>query len=80
MMETRDKMIVGARQTRKALHKQIAAEVFLALDADVMITGPIREQCVSGSVPVTEITTMAELGRFCNIDRGASVACRVNED
>jgi len=70
-------LIVGVRQTRKFLHRGEAAEVLMALDADAAITGPLREFCERENVPVVDFPTMAELGKYCGIDIGASMACRI---
>jgi large subunit ribosomal protein L7A len=71
-----DNLIVGIRQTRKYLHKGEAAEVLVAQDADPVITGPLRELCEKENIPVVDFPTMAELGKYCGIDIGASIACR----
>lgn len=72
-LQTKDK-VVGIKQLKKALSDGRAAKVFFAQDADPKLTGPIRETCQSGSVPVEEVPTMAELGRACGIEVGAAVA------
>ncbi len=72
-----DKLIVGIRQTRKVLQRGEVAEVFMALDADKGITGPLRELCNEENVPVVDFPTMAELGSYCGIEIGASVACKI---
>lgn len=74
MMEN---LIVGIRQTRKFLYRGEATEVLIAQDADSVITGPLKEFCEKESIPVVEFPTMAELGKYCGIDIGASIACRV---
>ncbi|HRX42950.1 MAG TPA: ribosomal L7Ae/L30e/S12e/Gadd45 family protein [Clostridia bacterium] len=71
-----DDLIVGIRQTRKLLHKGEASEIMIAMDADAGITGPLREVCENQGIPVVEFPTMAELGKYCGIEIGASVACR----
>ena len=76
MIDETEKLIVGVRQTRKILQRGEAEEVFIALDADPGITGPIRLNCEDSGIPVNEVPTMSELGRLCSIEIGASVACR----
>ena len=46
-------------------------KVFLACDADRLLTDPIRSAC--GGLPVEEGYTMAQLGRACGIAVGAAV-------
>lgn len=71
-----DNLIVGARQTRKILQRGEAVEVLMALNADPGITDPLREYCEKENVHVVDFPTMAELGSYCKIEIGASVACR----
>ena len=47
--------------------------VYVALDAEKRVTGPIYELCTENHVQMVEITTMAELGDAVGIDVGASV-------
>ena len=68
------KVIVGAKQLRKALKSGLAACVFLASDADPALTDPLVESCRNGSVEVVWVRSMAELGRACGIDVGAAAA------
>ena len=70
---TREK-IVGIKQLRKALKNGTAAKVFVALDADPKLVGPIVDSCQESDVPVEEVPTMAELGKACEIEVGAAVA------
>ena len=72
-LSTHDK-IVGIKQLKKALAAGQTAKVFLALDADPKLTGPIAETCCGSGVPVEEVPTMAELGRACGIEVGAAAA------
>lgn len=76
MMDKLDKLIVGVRQTRKTLQRGEANEVYIALDADPDITGPIRDICTEEDIRVEDFDTMGELGRHCGIEIGASVACQ----
>jgi large subunit ribosomal protein L7A len=62
------------KQLRKALRDGKAAKVFVALDADPKLTGPVYAACQSGGVPLEEVPTMKELGAACDIEVGAAVA------
>ena len=72
-LNTRNK-IVGIKQLRKALKEQTAEKVFVAMDADPMLTDPILAACNEGNVPVEQVGTMQELGKACDIEVGAAVA------
>ncbi len=71
------KMIVGAKQLRKALNKGVARCVFLAENADPAITEPLEELCRQRDVPITWVPSMADLGRACGIEVGAAAAAAV---
>lgn len=71
------KMVVGAKQLRKALEKGTAKFVCLAKNADPAITEPIASQCLALNVPFQWVGTMQELGSACGIDVGAAAAAAV---
>lgn len=75
---TRFRVIVGAKQLRKALQKGICRYVFLAENADPAITEPIVSLCGQVGVPHTWIGSMADLGRACGIDVGAAAAAVID--
>ena len=70
----KSKVVVGAKQLRKALQKGTVRCVFLAENADPAITEPMEEECTARGVPVETEFTLAELGRACRISVGAAVA------
>ena len=72
-----NKVVVGAKQLRKALENGTAQQVFLAENADPALTEPIEAQCKLRSVSYTWIPSMTELGRACGIDVGAAAAAVV---
>ena len=72
------KVVVGAKQLRKALEKGSARYVCLARNADPSITEPIEEKCRALKVPCGWVTSMAELGNACGIEVGAAAAAAVD--
>ena len=72
------KVVVGAKQLRKAFLKNTVRWVFLAENADPAITEPVAVQCKENSVPHTWIPTMADLGRACGIEVGAAAAAVID--
>lgn len=68
------RLIVGAKQIRKALEKGKICAVFLAKNADPEITGPLQAQCQLHHVSCTWVSTMEALGKACGIDVGAAAA------
>ena len=71
------KVLVGAKQIRKALEKDTAIHVFLARNADPAITGPIEAKCKAHQISCAWVASMADLGRACGIDVGAAAAAAV---
>lgn len=71
------RVVVGARQLRKALASGRAVCVFLAKDADPALTEPIAALCRQKQVRCVWVAAMAELGRACGIDVGAAAAAVV---
>lgn len=65
--------VIGVKQSKKAIRDGKAAEVFVALDAEKRVVGPIYELCHEMDTKLTEITTMTELGDAAGIDVGAAV-------
>ena len=72
------RMIVGAKQLRKALISGSARRVYLAKDADPAITEPIMTLCKLHNVEVAWVRSMTDLGQACEIDVGAAAAAVAN--
>lgn len=74
---SKERMVVGAKQLRKALSSGRAQHVFLAENADPAITEPIAAVCIASGIELTWVATMADLGRACGIEVGAAAAATV---
>ena len=74
----KNKVVVGAKQLRKALEKGSAKFVCLAENADPAITQPLEEQCLALRVPFCWVSSMAELGNACGIEVGAAAAAAIH--
>jgi len=68
------KRVVGIKQLRRALREGTAVRVYIAENADLHLTDPVREICREAGLPVVSVPTMAELGEACSIEVGAAVA------
>ena len=66
--------VVGAKQTKRAVNEGKSRVVFLADDADPIVTQPMEALCREKNVPVEVVSTMKELGAVCGIAVGAAVA------
>ncbi len=68
------KVVVGAKQLRKALIAGRARQVYLALDADPAITEPFAALCDDNRIAFDWVRSMADLGNACGIEVGAATA------
>ena len=70
--ETR--MVVGAKQLKKALRDGLAGYVYLARNADPSLTEPLEALCQQNNVPFAWVPSMLDLGKYCGIEVGAAAA------
>ena len=75
---TGTKMVVGAKQLRKALQNGRASRVYLAKNADPAITEPLASLCHKHDIPCAWVPSMLELGKQCGIEVGAAAAAAVH--
>ena len=74
------KVVVGMKQLKKALLKGTARYVFLAENADPVVTEPIETMCRQRSVEFSWVPSKSDLGQACGIDVGASAAAVLAND
>ena len=72
------RVVVGAKQLKKAVLNGRAKYVFLALNADPAITEPLEELCLGRNIQISWVASMADLGSACGIEVGAAAAAVVN--
>ncbi|MFO7245496.1 MAG: ribosomal L7Ae/L30e/S12e/Gadd45 family protein [Thermaerobacter sp.] len=70
---------VGTKQTLKAAVRGLAAEVFVARDAEEHVVRGVIQACRDRGITITYVDTMAELGRACGIKVGAASAAILKE-
>ena len=73
------KMVVGAKQLRKALSCGKARRVYLAVNADPAITEPIMALCRENGVSYAWVKSMKDLGEAAGIEVGAAAAAAVEK-
>jgi len=66
---------VGIKQTTRAVESNQAQKVYIALDADEKVVGPLKELCMANSIEIKYVESMKQLGKACGIDVGASAVC-----
>lgn len=72
------RIVVGAKQLKKAILSGAARQVYLADNADPAITEPLEQLCLQNKIPYAHVRSMAELGRACRIEVGAAAAAVVD--
>jgi large subunit ribosomal protein L7A len=71
-VERAKEVIVGVKQTLRAIEKNEAKEVVLAYDADRRLTQRVLLLCKEKGVPVTYVDSMERLGKVAGIQVGAA--------
>ena len=69
-----EKVIVGAKQLRKAFDRGAVKRVFLARNADPALTEPLAVMCSDRSVECVWFKSMTDLGQACGIEVNAAAA------
>ncbi len=70
---------IGTKQTLKALEKDQAEIVFIALDAEERVVSGIKELCSKKGIETVFVATMKELGEACGIQVGAASAAIITQ-
>ena len=74
------KIVVGAKQMRKALSSNKARRVYLACNADPAITEPLAALCRQNGVSYAWVKSMKDLGDATGIEVGAAAAAAVENN
>lgn len=71
---SRHAVVVGVKQTLRAVRRNQAESVFIASDAAPQLSEELLKECKDNNVPVHTIDTMKNLGNYAGIEVKA-VAC-----
>jgi len=69
-----NKIVIGKKQTLRALLKDEAVKVYISKDADFHVTEPIEQACYEKNIEIVYFNNMKELGIACGIDVNAAAA------
>jgi len=72
--QVQSRIIIGTKQTLKAMKNSDVSEVFIAVDADKQITEKVASLAQELSIPCEHVASMKELGSACGIEVGAAAA------
>ena len=67
------KIIVGTKQSVKALLNKQVKEIVIAEDAEYRIVEKVIQTAEQQHTPLTKVTSMKMLGKACGIEVGAAV-------
>ncbi|MDR7080444.1 large subunit ribosomal protein L7A [Neobacillus niacini] len=66
------RIVIGTKQTVKALKDGTASELIIASDADTKVTAAVVKLAQDVNVPIIHVDSMKKLGKACGIEVGAS--------
>jgi large subunit ribosomal protein L7A len=73
-MDADKKIVIGKKQTLRALSRDEAKMVYLSKDADLHVTKPIADVCKEKNIEVIYYDSMKELGASVGISVNAAAA------
>jgi large subunit ribosomal protein L7A len=73
-MFTDKKIVIGRKQTLRALSRDEAQTVYLAKDVDLHVTKDIAELCKEKNIEIIYCDSMKELGKLAGIGVNAAAA------
>jgi large subunit ribosomal protein L7A len=66
------KIVIGTKQTVKALKDGTASELIIASDAETKVTSSVVKLAQELNIPIIYVDSMKKLGKACGIEVGAS--------
>lgn len=79
LSQSQPDIIVGLKQTLRAMKNNEVSEVFVATDADQHIIQQVIQLAEELNIPYHQVDSMKKLGEACGIDVGTSTAAIKSE-
>jgi len=79
LTQLQSRLIIGTKQTLKAMNNGEVCEVFIAEDADRHITDKVLAEAKKLQIPHMMVDSKKKLGKACDIDVGASTVAIKHE-
>lgn len=79
LTQIQSRIIIGIKQTLRAMRSNQISEVYIAEDADRHITDQVVELAKELQIPYKYVPSKKELGIACGIDVGTSTAAVKHE-
>ncbi|GAE35322.1 50S ribosomal protein L7ae-like protein [Halalkalibacter akibai] len=65
-------LVIGTKQTLKALDEGIVSEVYIAKDAEYRVIYKVEAIAKAKDIPLLYVDSMKKLGKACGIEVGAA--------
>lgn len=72
--------VIGSKQVKKAIAKNIVKKVYIASDAEPHVTEPIKKLCNQNQIELEVVDKMESLGNACGIDVGSATVALITEN
>lgn len=72
-------IVVGTKQTVKALQAGKVKEIVVAVDADDRVIKPVLDVAKEHQIPVSKVDSMKKLGKVCGVEVKASAVGIIRE-
>lgn len=80
LTQLQSRLIIGTKQTIKAINQGLVDELFVANDADHQITGEVIRLANEKNVKYTTVDSKKKLGAACGIEVGATTVALTKDD
>lgn len=70
--QLQSRIIIGTKQTIKAMKNGEVQEVFVAADAEARLTAEVMDLAEGLKIPYVKVDSKEELGKACSIDVDAT--------
>ncbi|MEL7649775.1 MAG: ribosomal L7Ae/L30e/S12e/Gadd45 family protein [Sedimentibacter sp.] len=73
-MDAEKRIVIGSKQTLRALSRNEAEKIYISKDADLHVTKPIADVCKEKNIEIVYFENMKELGTSVGINVNAAAA------
>lgn len=73
-MNAEKRIVIGKKQTLRALQRDEAEKIYISKDADLHVTKPIADVCKEKNIEIIYFDNMKELGTSVGINVNAAAA------
>ncbi|KAF5048142.1 Ribosome-associated protein L7Ae-like protein [bioreactor metagenome] len=73
-MNTEKRIVIGKKQTLRALTRDEAEKIYISKDADLHVTKPIEDVCKEKDIEIIYFDNMKDLGTSVGINVNAAAA------